>query len=76
MKFFTIVGMNSIFIYLFLEIVGRRWFNEYVAAVSGGLMQIIHTPEMLSNIITSLCIFSLEWGICYFLYKRKIFFKL
>ena len=76
LKFFTIVGMNSIFIYLFLEIIGRRWFNEYVAAVSGGLMQIIHTPEMLSNIITSLCIFSLEWGICYFLYQRKIFFKL
>ena len=25
--FFTIVGMNSIFIYLFIEIVGSRFFN-------------------------------------------------
>ncbi len=75
LKFFTIVGMNSIFIYLFFEIVGSRWFNDYVIAVSGGLLQIIHTSDMLSNIISSLCIFVLEWGICYFLYKKKIFFK-
>src|SRR4029078_267098 len=29
LKFFTIVGMNSIFIYVFFEIVGSRWFNGY-----------------------------------------------
>ena len=75
LQFFLVVGMNSIFIYLFFEIVGSRWFNEYVVAVSGGLLQIINTPEMLSNIISSLCIFALEWGMCYFLYKKKIFFK-
>lgn len=75
LKFFTIVGMNSIFIYLFFEIVGSRWFNDYVVAVSSGLLQIIHTPEMLSNIISSICIFALEWGMCYFLYTKKIFFK-
>lgn len=76
LQFFTIVGMNSIFIYLFFEIVGHRWFNEYVAAITNGLMKIVHTPEMLMNIISSCCIFALEWGICYFLYKKKIFFKL
>lgn len=76
LQFFTIVGMNSIFIYLFFEIVGSRWFNEYTAAVTDGLMKMIHTPEILMNIITSLCIFTLEWLMCYFLYKKKIFFKL
>jgi hypothetical protein len=39
-------------------------------------MGFINTPQMLSNIIASLCIFALEWGLCYFLYKKKIFFKL
>ncbi|HRI20820.1 MAG TPA: DUF5009 domain-containing protein, partial [Panacibacter sp.] len=75
LKFFLIVGMNSLFIYLFFEIVGSRWFNGYISAISNGLLSIINTPEMLSNIISSLCIFSLEWGICWFLYKNKIFFK-
>ena len=76
LKFFTIVGMNSIFIYLFFEIVGSRWFNGYVSAITNGLMEMIHTPHMLMMIITSLCIFTLEWLMCYFLYKKKIFFRL
>ena len=75
LKFFTIVGMNSIFIYLFFEIVGDRWFNGYVAAVTNGVMSWVNTPGMMSHIISSLCIFALEWGLCYFLYKRKIFFR-
>jgi len=76
LKFWTIVGMNSLFIYLFFEIVGSRWFNEYVSAIANGLLGFIHTPEMLSNIIASICIFALEWSLCFFLYRRKIFFKL
>jgi predicted acyltransferase len=76
LKFFIIVGMNSIFIYLFFEIVGSRWFNEYVSTVTNGLMQMINTPHMLMLIITSLCIFTLEWLMCYFLYKKKIYFRL
>ncbi len=74
--FFTVVGMNSIFIYLFFEIVGGRWFNGYVGAVTNGLMEMAGFPEMLMKILTCLVIFGLEWGICYFLYKKKIFFRL
>lgn len=76
LRFFTIVGMNSLFIYLFFEIVGHRWFNEYISAISNGLLAFLSTPELLSQIISALCIFSLEWGMCYFLYKKKIFFKI
>jgi predicted acyltransferase len=76
LKFWTIVGMNSLFIYLFFEIVGSRWFNGYITTIARGLMGFVNTPDMLSNIIASLCIFVLEWGLCYFLYRRKIFFKL
>jgi predicted acyltransferase len=76
LKFFIIVGMNSLFIYLFFEIVASRWFNGYISAITNGLMQMVNTPEMVSAIISSLCIFALEWGLCYFLYKRKIFFRL
>jgi predicted acyltransferase len=75
-SFFTIVGMNSIFIYLFFEIVGGRWFNGYVSAITNGLMEMVNFPQSLILIITSLVIFGLEWGLCYFLYRKNIFFKL
>ena len=75
LKFFTIVGMNSLFIYLFFEIVGSRWFNGYVGKITNGLMELIKVPELPKLIITSLCIFTLEWLLCYFLYRKKIFFR-
>jgi len=76
LQFFTLIGMNSLFIYLFFEIVGDRWFTGYVGAVTNGLMGIAHIPTAVAAIITSLCVFGLEWGLCYFLYKKKIFFRL
>jgi predicted acyltransferase len=74
-KFFIIVGMNSLFIYLFIEIIGGRWFNDYIAAVTNGLMGMAHFPENLTFILTSLITFALEWGLLYFLYRKGIFFK-
>jgi predicted acyltransferase len=76
LSFFTIVGMNSIFIYLFIEIVGGRWFTKYAGAISNGIMTLINVPNAVMLLLTPLFIFSLEWGMCYFLYKKKIFFKL
>jgi predicted acyltransferase len=76
LDFFLIVGMNSLFIYLFFEIVGARWWNEYIGAITNGLMQLTNVPHSTMLLITSLIIFALEWGLCYFLYKKKIFFKL
>jgi predicted acyltransferase len=76
LTFFTVVGMNSIFIYLFFEIVGDRWFTGYVGAITNGLMGRAHIPAAVAGIVTALCVFGLEWGLCYFLYKKKIFFKL
>jgi len=74
--FFTVVGMNSLFIYLFFEIVASRWFNEYIYKISNGVISIFSTHQTFNQIISSLVIFSLEWGMCYFLYKKKIFFKI
>lgn len=75
-RFFIVVGMNSLFIYLFIEIIASRWFNEYIAAITNGLMTLAHVPGNLMLILTSLIIFALEWSLCYFLYKKGIFFKL
>ena len=75
LQFFLVIGMNSLFIYLFFEIVGSRWFNEYVGALSNGLLSWLHVPQPPEYIIISLIIFALEWGLCYFLYRKKIFIK-
>ena len=74
--FFTVVGMNSLFIYLFIEIVGLRWFTEYVGAITNGLMTMAGVPSVPMGILTALAVFTLEWQMCYFLYRRKIFFKI
>jgi predicted acyltransferase len=74
--FFVIVGMNSLFIYLFIEIVGSRWFTGYITAISNGLLEIIQMPGLVITIVTPLVVFSLEWLLCWFLYKKRIFFKL
>ena len=66
--FFTIFGMNSIFIYLFFEIVGDRWFTGYILDITGGLFGFANFPEVPAAIIGSLVVFALEAGIMYFLY--------
>lgn len=75
LQFFLVFGMNSIFIYIFFEIVGARWFNGYIGAITNGLLKFMHTPEVFNLVITAVCIFMLEWFLCYFLYTKKIFFK-
>ena len=76
LTFATVVGMNSIFIYLFFEIPGGRWFNEYAASVTNGLMGFASVPVALQHILSALVIFGLEWGLCQFLYRKKIFFRI
>jgi predicted acyltransferase len=72
----TVVGMNSIFIYLFFEIVGSRWFNGYISAICNGVLDWFNAGMTLKQLVAATCIFLLEWGICYFLFRKKIFFKL
>jgi predicted acyltransferase len=76
LTFFVVVGMNSLFIYLFIEIVGGRWFTGYISAISNGLMEIIRFPEAIMSVVTPLVVFALEWSMCWFLYKKGIFFRI
>lgn len=76
LQFFTIIGMNSIFIYLFFEIMAGRWFNDYVQEIVQGLLGFISISGTPALVLGSLAIFGLEWGICLFLYRKKIFFRL
>jgi len=72
--FFRIVGMNCIAIYVFFQVGGA------------GLLYKIFTPFPVSllgwagtltvGIVTSLLVWAAQWGMCYWLYKKKIFIKI
>jgi predicted acyltransferase len=75
LNFFLIVGMNSIFIYVFFEIVVSRWLGEYLTIIVNGVISPINFSQSFINIAASLIIFTVEWALCYWLYRKKIFFK-
>ena len=74
--FLRILSLNSIFIYLFFETAGGGWLNPYVKKFAFGLLNNFTSSETLIAVLGCTLIFSIEWGLCYFLYKKKIFFKL
>jgi len=73
---FVVVGMNSIFIYLFAEILGHRWLNGFVGIFSSGVLGGLGLGEQLISVVTALLTLGAMWYLCYFLYKKKIFFKI
>ena len=75
LAFFTIVGMNSIFIYLFFEIVVHRWLFDYSNTIVNGVLSPTGLSEIPIAIISALTLFALQWYLCYWLYRKKIFFK-
>jgi predicted acyltransferase len=73
-KFFAIVGMNCLTIYLFTETNGARWLRGIVKPFTTGLVG--WTGDLSANIITSLGVWAILWAMCFWLYKRKIFIRI
>jgi predicted acyltransferase len=73
---FVIVGMNPIFIYLFFNTVGGQWLNGFVAIFTKGFLAWFNTPEFVMALVNSLTVLALEWFLCYYLYLKRIFFKI
>jgi len=73
---FTVVGTNSIFIYVFSQTVGTQWLNKFIAIFSKGMFQWTGASDFVLNVFTCLVILAAEWGLCYWLYKKKIFFRI
>jgi predicted acyltransferase len=71
---FTIVGMNSLFIYLFAHVGGADLISKIVAPLVNSLLG--WTGELLSHMFISLIVLFLLWYIVYWMYKRKIFIRI
>ncbi len=73
-KMFIIVGMNSIFIYLFFSIGGADLISKIIAPFSRLLFS--WGGDLTVGIITSLAVWAALWYLCYWLYKNKLFIKI
>ena len=73
-RFFIIVGMNSIFIYLFFQVGGAGLLKRIFAPFSKLLFS--WGGELTVEIITALAVWAGLWYICYWLYKNKVFIKI
>lgn len=74
LTFFTIVGMNSLFIYLFSNVGGSELIRRIVSPFSMALFGL--AGFWIAQFLSSLIVLFLLWYLCYWLYKRKIFFRI
>ncbi len=75
LKIFSVVGTNSIFIYLFAETVGVQWFRDFGKIWTEGLLSPLGLSEKLIMVINALVVLFIFWYITYFLDKHKVYFK-
>lgn len=71
-----VVGMNSIFIYLFFETVGVQWFNGAVGIFVKGFLGFTGISTNVIAVFSALVTLLAEWYLCYFLSKHKVFIKI
>lgn len=69
---FVVVGMNCIFIYSFSQVL-RGWLSRGLAAFDGQQFAMLGPAGAVPH---NLLVMTVMWGLCYWLYRRQIFFKL
>jgi predicted acyltransferase len=73
-SFFLAVGMNPIFIYLFAQTGGADWLRSVVTPFSLGLFS--WASAWFTEATVSVAILGLMWGLCFWLYRRRILIKI
>ena len=76
LRIFSVVGTNSIFIYLFAETVGIQWFRDFGKTFTEGIFGLLHFPQDLILVLNALFVLFIFWYVTYFLDKHKIYFKI
>ena len=68
---FIVFGMNSIFIYAFSQVL-HGWLNRGIGVFTGHFWYLGKAGEIPQN----LAVLAVMWGMCYWLYQRRIFFRI
>ncbi|WP_339710808.1 DUF5009 domain-containing protein [uncultured Kriegella sp.] len=75
LRIFSVVGTNSIFIYLFAETVGAQWFRGFGEIWTKGLLGPIGLPDDFIMVVNALLVLFIFWYITYFLDQKNVYFK-
>lgn len=76
LRIFSVVGTNSIFIYLFAETVGAQWFRDFGKIFTVGLLQPLGVADTVIMVINALFVLFIFWYLTWFLDKKRIYFKI
>ena len=68
--FFTVIGMNSILIYMSGQFISWRYTTE---ALFQWLIQLVGDP--FNILVFALCYVAVKWTFLYFLYKKNVFLR-
>jgi len=68
---FVVIGMNSIFIYCFFQVL-QGWLNRGLRIFTGNFWYLGDLGVVPQNLL----VLAVMWYLCYWLYQRKIFFKI
>jgi len=75
LRIFSVVGTNSIFIYLFAETLGVQWFRDFGKIFTMGILAPLGISVDVINVINALFVLFIFWYITYFLDQKKVYFK-
>jgi predicted acyltransferase len=72
---FTVVGVNSLFVYLFINTIAVG-ISEYIDKITFGFLTPLRFSGASIGILSCLLTFLAEWALCWYMYKKKIFIKI
>lgn len=72
--FFGVVSMNSLFIYLFSHVGGAGFFERILHPFTYAVFD--WGNELTAPIATSILVWAALWGLCYWMYKQRLFIKI
>ena len=72
--FAVVVGMNSLFAFLFINLGGSAFFRGIIAPFTNTLFAWAGSGTQL--LITSLAVWFAIWALCYWMYRRRIFINI
>ena len=75
-RFLVYIALFVSLVGLFFEIVVSYWLYDYINIIISGVFTPIGLSAFPVSLLAAGAIFAIEWYACYWLYKKKIFFKL
>jgi predicted acyltransferase len=72
--FYAIVGTNSLFIYLFAHLDGAQFIEHILHPFTHALFD--WGGDLTAEMLTSLLVWGALWGLCYWMYKKRLFIKI